>query len=117
MTVQQVTAVLLTISPYSAEVLATKSAVIENSIQSVTAMLKEGADDADDRAVYLAAARANYDLLLSDAGADSVSTFKAGDVSITENKSALQQAERLYQNAAAACAVLLTDSAFAFLSV
>ncbi len=91
------------------------SPIIENAAAVVVSFLAGKDCETDDRAVYLAAARANYDIVLavnSNYG-DNVTSFTAGDVKIVESDT-VAYAERLYKNAQCACKDILADSGFCF---
>ena len=91
------------------------SPIIENAVAVIGSLLLANAEFEADRAVYLAAARANYDVVLAvnSYDGDNVSSFTAGDVKIVESDT-VAYAERLYKNAQNACKDILADSGFCF---
>lgn len=82
------------------------AAYVENRIRG-------GADRCDDRLVTLAAAKAIYDFSLLDGG-ERLSSFKAGDVSLSFPDGA-RDAGRFYSSALECAQALLEPDAFAFL--
>lgn len=91
------------------------SPVIENAAAVIGSLIANADFETDTRAVYLAAARANYDIVLAvnSNDGDNVTSFTAGDVKIVESDT-VAYAERLYKNAQNACRVILADSGFCF---
>lgn len=90
-------------------------------LKEIEAMLKPDADCTDIRIASAAAALAYYKLSLKrsfSAEEDSVTSFKAGDVSITQSKSDISRltdkAEALYRNAFEGILPLCRDNGFAF---
>ena len=86
------------------------SPIIENAVAVIGSLLANAEFEADTRAVYLAAARANA---VNSYDGDNVSSFTAGDVKIVESDT-VAYAERLYKNAQNACKDILADSGFCF---
>lgn len=87
----------------------------DGEIEKYSPIIENAEFEADTRAVYLAAARANYDVVLAvnSYDGDNVSSFTAGDVKIVESDT-VAYAERLYKNAQNACKDILADSGFCF---
>jgi len=97
-----------------AEELEQYSSLIENSVSLVESNLKDSTFCSDARIVYLAAARANYHIsLLGETGG--VSSFKAGDVSLTVGGT--QSAKAIFEEAKRDSASLITDNGFVFMGV
>ncbi len=89
------------------------------ALEEIFAQLRDGADRGDIRIANAAAAIVSYRLSLrSVADSDSVTTFKAGDVSITRSAEAVMQVAREEKTAAMiALLPLLRDSEFIFMQV
>ncbi len=100
----------------SDEELDTYSSIIKNCIFTVMSQTKAGAED-DERISHFAAAKANYEIALVRSGADRVTSFKAGDVSISESGNFTEYAKALFESAKLDCADLISDKGFAFLGV
>ncbi|MBQ7740586.1 MAG: hypothetical protein IJT65_05065 [Eubacterium sp.] len=87
-------------------------ALIENAASWVDARLI--ASDAS-KAELLAAAKANYDISLTKSGISGVTSFKAGDVSITRKSGEeFSGAKALFESILNDCSDILSDSAFDF---
>ncbi|MBP3447111.1 MAG: hypothetical protein J6K64_07530 [Clostridia bacterium] len=90
------------------------------SLREIEARLKSDADRNDVRIASAAAALAFYKMLLKKtfSYSDEITSFKAGDVSITqntgENSKQLEKAEKLYSEALKNIIPLCTDNSFAF---
>lgn len=85
---------------------------------STAKALNDKSFEEDERIVFLAAARAFY--LISGAleQRDGISSFKAGDITITENKSGTELAGKILEKAQAAAQELISScGSFAFMSV
>lgn len=105
---------LAQISDISAEEIEGFTRIIENAVSAVEGVL----DSTDsDRAVMLAAARANYDIALSGRGDDGITAFKAGDISVTKKANVLENARLFYMNTLASCADITADEGFVFMTV
>ncbi|MFR5875371.1 MAG: hypothetical protein ACLUFN_02650 [Eubacterium sp.] len=102
---------------YNDDKLERYSALIECAASVVSSMLKEESLCKDSRAIFLAAAKANYDAALSSSCADRVTSFTAGDISISESTSSVDNAKALFDDAKLNCALLIVDDSFAFLGV
>lgn len=99
-------------------------ALCKSSLKEVEAMLKADADRSDARISAAAAANAYCKLALKrsfSADKEEITSFKAGDVSITQNTSNnekfLERAEKLYENALQSLIPLCKDEGFAFENV
>jgi hypothetical protein len=74
-------------------------------------------DEADwVRLDYLVAAKTNYEIALMKAGESNVTSFTAGDVSITESDS-VNTAREIYYSALADASDLVGDNGFEFRSI
>lgn len=113
---EDVKALLIVIGDYDSEQIQKYQQLLENAISIVGKMADES-DHADSRIVYLAAAKANYDIKLIESCSGSVSSFTAGDVSITENANAVDNSKQLLNSAIADASTLIIDKGFAFLGV
>lgn len=89
------------------------SAIIESSAQGVVSMLRDAQDVTRPEVTELITAKAYVKILLS-SQADSVTSFKAGDIAYTKSGSVIDNAKELYKMALGACSKYLTDSGFAF---
>lgn len=115
--INKVKGIVKIIGDFTDEDLDKYSVIIENTVDSVSATLVDGVDTDDSRVVYLAATRVNLEIALCQHSGDGVTSFKAGDISITESNDALNYAKLLFNNAKSDCAGLLIDDSFAFLGV
>ena len=68
-------------------------------------------------AALLAAARANYKIALIRRSGNSVTSFSAGDIKISENNSELENAKALLDEVSSECAALADVNGFAFRTV
>lgn len=93
------------------------SRIIDFSIKSIGELLKRKSDADDERVEFLAAARAFY--IISSVGreTDNVTSFSAGDVSITEKADGTDLAKNILKEAMAAAHSLIHDGGFAFIGV
>lgn len=99
-------------------------ALCKSSLKETESLLKADADHADARISAAAAANAYYKLALKrsfSSEKDEISSFKAGDVSITQNTSdnskMLDKAEKLYHSSLQNLIPLCKDNGFAFENV
>ncbi len=92
----------------------------KSALGEIDAMLKADADRNDVRIASAAASLAYYKLTIkrSFSAADEITSFKAGDVSITQgggnSTKQLANAEKLYNEALKSILPLCTDNSFAF---
>lgn len=114
---QKVNENLCAISGMSQEEAASYAIIVNNSTGAVEHALIDSSFESDDRIVYLAAARAYYNITLTGSGEDSISEFAAGDVKIRIDKSTSDSALALYRNAAQAAAGMVQDDGFVFRGV
>lgn len=90
------------------------------SLREIEAMLKVDADRNDARIASAAASLAFYKMSLkrSFSSSEEITSFKAGDVSITQDTGGsskqLERAEKLYSEALKGIIPLCTDNGFAF---
>ncbi len=95
------------------------------SLNEINSMLKADADRADARIASAAAANAYYKLSFkrsSSSVSEGITSFKAGDVSITQGNQSksekiLDKAEKLYHEALQSIIPLCQDNGFAFENV
>lgn len=92
-------------------------AVIDCACSSVYARLKDKACETDCRAVFLAAAQANYIICCGSEQSGGFDSFTAGDVSFSGSTGAVQSAKAVLDAARENAADLIDDGAFAFKSV
>lgn len=88
---------------------------INNAVSAVSALLISSDCENDVRIVNLCAARAYYQLALSDG--DDIVSFTAGDVSYKRDTSPVSKAKALLELAIQSCGGLITGSGFAFKAV
>lgn len=108
---------LETISPYSAEELVSYSFIIEKELEKLNETLNKTGSNDYSGAALLAAARANYKIALIRRSGNSVTSFAAGDVRISENNSELENAKALLDEVSSECAALADVNGFAFRTV
>lgn len=96
-------------------------ALCKSSLKEIEAMLKADADRADARISAAAAANAYYKLSLKRSFStekEEFTSFKAGDVSITQNTAdnskMLENAQKLYESSLRNLIPLCKDNGFAF---
>lgn len=92
------------------------SAIIEAAVSSAEKKAADESLHSDERIVMLAAAQANYSVCLA-AGADDITSFTAGDISLSRGSDALSRAKLFLQQAQEQCASIISDSGFAFIDV
>ena len=91
--------------------------VLNAAVASVSAMLKDDADENDPRVIQLAAAKAYCAICRSASESGGITSFSAGDVSLTMKDSAADDSKAYLAAALADCEELIKDSGFAFLSI
>ena len=77
----------------------------------------EISEEDEQRLAMLAAAEVNYQIALASDGTGSVTSFKAGDVSITESNRSLDSAKTLAESMEKDCRDLAEDGSFVFRTV
>lgn len=90
--------------------------IIESVCDSVSSQLKSSELEADKRIIHLAAAKCYYQILLLNQS-ESLTSFKAGDISYTMSSASVEGARELYDQAVKDCADLLKTDSFAFEAV
>ncbi len=90
--------------------------IIESICDSVFSQIKTSELEEDRRVIYLAAAKCNYQILLLNQS-ESLTSFKAGDISYTMSSASVEGARELYNQAVKDCADLLRNESFAFEAV
>ena len=88
--------------------------IISQCVSSVESRVKDGASDGDERLEMLCAAKANYDIALINDGGEDITSFSAGDLSISRNAGALSSAEKIYNSILADCTDIVLGEGFAF---
>lgn len=100
--------------------------IIDSAIAAVCAVIKDDTDENDPRVIQLAAAKAYKAICCSASQADGVTSFTAGDVSVTQKADTFGNAESYYEMALNDCRALLgpeyvaeqaETNGFAFLGV
>lgn len=89
---------------------------INNSVLSTATLLRDVQYENDSRVVRLCAVKAYYQIILSDCD-DSITSFKAGDVSYTKALSSAESAEKMLSFAMKDCSELIKNSSFSFRAV
>ncbi len=92
-------------------------ALIDFACSSVSARLKDKAYETDSRAVFLAAAQANYLLCCGSQQSGGFDTFTAGDVSFGGGSDSASAAKDILDAARKSAADIIDTGAFAFKSV
>ena len=92
------------------------AALVDFACSSVYARLKDKAFETDSRAVFLAAAQANY-MICCGSQAGGFDSFTAGDVSFSGGSGVAAAAGQILAAARSSAADLVENSAFAFKSV
>lgn len=113
---EAVESLVVIMGDYSNEQIQKYQPIIDNAICIVGNMTDEN-NYSDERIIYLAAARANYNIKLIEACGVSVSSFTAGEISISENNSTTDNSKQLLESAMLAAQDLISDDSFAFLGV
>lgn len=90
--------------------------LIQNAIATVCSQIKDDTDSGNSRIEMLVAAMVNYQLAIITSN-DDVSSFKAGDISFTQNTEKVKNAKQLLDNAKENAFDLIIDNGFAFLGV
>lgn len=92
-------------------------AIIDFACSSVFARLKDKAYETDSRAVFLAAAQANYLICCGAEQGGGFDTFTAGDVSFSGGSDSAAAAKDILAAARQSAADIVENGAFAFKSV
>lgn len=112
--IEDVIEILKSVGDYSDEDIKKYSKVVENAVS----VISDFTDCRDSSKLnYLCAVKANYDIVLISGSSDNITSFTAGDVSITQGTELIEFAKQLYMNALNDCSDLVKDSGFAFLGV
>lgn len=113
--IENVNDILKSVGDYSDDQLKKYRKVVDNAVSVINSMTEsQGSNSKID---YLCALKANYDIVLLSASEDNITSFTAGDVSITQGTDLIAFAKQLYTNALNDCADLIKDNGFAFLGV
>lgn len=115
--VDDVKSVAAALGGYSDDELEKYTSVIDCAVSVVSSMLNNEDLCSDARVIYLAAAKAHYDAVLISSCTDGITSFTAGDVSISESSASVEYARALLESARLDCAALIKDDSFAFLGV
>lgn len=113
--VEKVKLVLSSLSSTEVDDLEHYSPIIKNAV-AVASKLVDEADHSDERVEFLAAAKANYDICLI-SSCDAVTSFSAGDVSITQGANGREGAKAILDDAMKNVADIISDNGFAFMGV
>ena len=89
------------------------STVISSAVSATEAVIKENADDNDPRVIQLAAAKAYYAICCAASQTDGITSFSAGDVSVTQKADTLSNAKCYYEMALNDCRTLLKPESVA----
>lgn len=114
---EKVQDLLQQISGMTEEETAAYSKVTELACARAEAQLKHSGDADDARTLAYAAAMAYYMICLCEDAKNDITSFTAGDISITGNASRTEAARQLLQTAEKNCAGMLQAGAFAFMGV
>ena len=114
--IHDVVPVLSVLSGKTEEELASLSLIINNAI-SVVAELADGENLNCERLIFLAAAKANYDISLASNCSDGITSFRAGDISITQSRESISCARAILDDAMKNASDIISDNGFAFLGV
>lgn len=117
--IHDVMEIVVSVGGYDSTVAQKYLSVIENAVLSIEHMLKDESYCSDTRIVFLAGVKACKDISILSGGTSGVTSFKVGDISITENNESGGSFSTLYESALDNCTELLTDggSGFAFIDV
>ncbi len=117
--INDVTEIVASVGGYDSTAVQKYLSVIENAVLSVENMLADKSYCSDKRIVFLAGIKACNDISLIAGGTSGVTSFKVGDISITENGESSGSFSALYRSALDNCTELLADSSsdFAFMNV
>lgn len=107
---------LCVLTEYESEQLDKYNGIIESICDSVFSQVKSLDDKADKRVIHLAAAKCYYQILLLNQS-ESLTSFKAGDISYTMSSASVEGARELYYQAVKDCADLMKKDSFAFEAV
>lgn len=93
--------------------------VIENAVLSVENMLKDESYSGDKRIIFLAGIKACRDISVLSGSAAGITSFKVGDISITENSESGGSFDILLNSSIENCSQMLSDggAGFAFMDV
>lgn len=89
---------------------------INNAAACISTHLKDIKTENDSRIVRLCAAKAYYQIVLSE-NEDDITSFKAGDVSYTRASSSVTRARAILDAAKSDCSDLIKNSSFSFVAV
>ncbi len=118
MDLQKIKDYLMAMGDFTAEEIEKYGFILESSVTSVLDLLKDSADVNDARIMLLMAAKAYYKICCLPSFSDGVTSFSAGDVSITEKEGiALNGAKEIYNTALSDCREFINDNSFAFLGI
>lgn len=101
-----------TLLDFTDEEIAGYDSLISFAVSTICPMINEGVDENDARIVYLCVLKAYYHIELL--RHDDVSTFKAGEVSVSVDTSALANAKMLLDEALTECSSLIKSKDFDF---
>lgn len=113
--IERVKAILCSLSSRSIEELEQYEPIVKNAVNIASRLVCEDAHG-DDRAEYFAATKANYDISLA-SNCDGVTSFSAGDVSISQGSNSHLNAKAMLDDAMKNASDIISDNGFAFLGV
>lgn len=90
---------------------------IQSAVKSVSEMIRDDADENDARLIQLAAAKAYYGILCSAERSNGVTSFSAGDISISEKSGGEKSAADFLRFALNECKCLIRNDSFAFMGM
>lgn len=117
--IQHVTEIVSSIGGYDANAVKKYESVIENAVLSVENMLKDESYSSDKRIIFLAGIKACRDISALTGGSAGITSFKVGDISITENGESGGGLDSLLNSVIESCSHLLSGggAGFAFINV
>lgn len=114
MTIDEVTGLLRIISDFSDEEIEYYSPLVQMYFNQYRNIDAEQGDR--DKLVYLVASRIYYEISKLRINSD-ISSFKAGDITVTSRESDIQRAKRVYEAALENAGGLVEDTGFVFKGV
>ena len=102
---------------FSTETIDEYNFIIENAINSIELSLIYDEYSLDSRVVFLASAKAYYQIALAMNNTDGITSFSAGDLKIQKDSDFILNVGAIYDSAKEDCKGLIADDNFAFLGV
>lgn len=113
--IERVKLILSALASKTADELEQYSPIISNAVAVISRLVDE-CNHSDERVEFLAATKANYDICLI-SSCDDVTSFSAGDVSITQGANGKECAKAILDDAMKNVADVISDNGFAFMEV